>query len=313
MTINALIKEHNQIVLKNTLAKYFSRYYKAKKVINTMDYLYIKGNIPILLVAHLDTVHKEKVTDIWIKQDNHNIITAVEGIGGDDRAGIYTITMIVKKLIKDGKKPYLLFTTDEEIGGLGAIEFTRNVKTVPVNLIIEFDRRGANDVVNYTNDYDDLTREIEKFGFIESYGSFSDISILSPHFKIASVNLSSGYYNEHSKREYINLEEVNTIIEKGYNIINSNMIYKKYPYLESAKRFLPYSNFYKYQASVLSDNICDYCYALTTNEYNEQIDAIICDACLADNDFKICPNCGELLDLHEECKCCYYYDGKEDK
>ena len=37
----------------------------------------------------------------------------------------------------------------------------------------------------------------------ENWGSFSDISILCPKWEVAGVNLSIGYENEHSFRNFI--------------------------------------------------------------------------------------------------------------
>ena len=46
---------------------------------------------------------------------------------------------------------------------------------------------------------------MEGFGFQEEFGTFSDISIIAPQLETAAVNISAGYYYEHSPREYIDL------------------------------------------------------------------------------------------------------------
>ena len=80
------------------------------------DYLSIMGDIPVMLVAHLDTVHHEQVKHIC-KSEDGNIIMSPEGIGGDDRCGVYAL-MEVYRTMPEGMKPYLLFTCDEETGDL---------------------------------------------------------------------------------------------------------------------------------------------------------------------------------------------------
>lgn len=53
-------------------------------------YLYAKGTHPVLLVAHLDTVHKKSPKTILYSKDG-NTIMSLEGIGGDDRCGVIMI------------------------------------------------------------------------------------------------------------------------------------------------------------------------------------------------------------------------------
>ena len=76
------------------------------------SFILVKGEAPIMLVAHLDTVHKEPVKDICTSADG-NILMSPQGIGGDDRCGVYAL---VKSYERSPVKPYLLFTTDEETG-----------------------------------------------------------------------------------------------------------------------------------------------------------------------------------------------------
>ena len=60
--------------------------------------------------------------------------------------------------MKGGLRPSILFTTDEEIGGLGASSFTLYQDNLDINYIIQLDRRGKNDVVRYDDDNLELTR-----------------------------------------------------------------------------------------------------------------------------------------------------------
>ena len=162
-------------------------------------YLYAPGTLPVLLVAHLDTVHMEPVRDICRSGDG-TILMSPQGIGGDDRAGVYMALKILEQVCC-----HVLFCEDEETGGQGARKFTASSLTPDVNYIVGMDRRGHDDAVFYGCDNREFVDFVTEFGFQEAYGSFSDISILAPHFEIAAVNTSAGYYNEHRLHEHINL------------------------------------------------------------------------------------------------------------
>jgi len=166
-------------------------------------FIYSKGNVPILLVAHMDTVFDEPQKDFFYDKNEDKLFSFNGGIGGDDRCGVYAIMKIIKEL-----KPHVLFTEEEEYGGVGAIKAVKKLDKPDVKYIIEFDRSGNNDCVFYECGNEEFINYIESFGFITNYGTFSDISILGSEWDIAAVNLSSGYYNEHTNVEYIKFREL---------------------------------------------------------------------------------------------------------
>ena len=51
-------------------------------------FLYAEGTVPVLLVAHLDTVHRTQPETICYSADG-TVMMSPQGIGGDDRAGVY--------------------------------------------------------------------------------------------------------------------------------------------------------------------------------------------------------------------------------
>lgn len=190
-------------------------------------FIYVKGSVPVLLVAHLDTVHKQPVKTICYSLDG-KIMMSPEGIGGDDRAGVYMILQIIKK-----HRCHVLFCEDEEVGGVGAKEFAESGIIPDVNYIVELDRRGKNDAVFYDCDNPDFTRFICRFGFEEEFGSFSDISVIAPHLGVAAVNISAGYHNEHTRYEYINLESVVRNIDKVNEMIDTPS--ERFEYIEAIR------------------------------------------------------------------------------
>lgn len=186
-------------------------------ITNGDGFLYAKGNHPVLLVAHMDTVHQFHVRDI-IWSDDHNICSSPQGLGGDDRCGVYMILRIIKEI-----KCSVLFVEDEEIGCIGAQKFCKAWKgTLDVNYIIEFDRRNARDAVYYELDnpeFEQFITESSGGHFKTAIGSVSDISYIAPHFGIAAVNLSCGYYKEHKPDTYVVISEMLDNINKAKQII----------------------------------------------------------------------------------------------
>lgn len=160
-------------------------------------FLYAEGTVPVLLVAHLDTVHTHQ-PDIICHSEDGRYLMSPYGIGGDDRAGVYMILLLMRKY-----RCHILFCEEEEVGGVGARKFTKSKLRPEVNYIVEMDRRGTNDAVFYNCDNPDFTEFVCSFGFEENYGSFSDISVVAPHLDTAAVNISAGYFNEHRLHEMI--------------------------------------------------------------------------------------------------------------
>ena len=185
-------------------------------------FILAEGKAPILLVAHLDTVHHEPVKTICRSEDG-DVLMSPEGIGGDDRYGVYALMSVYKKA---KEKPWLLFTCGEEMGGRGALTFSDyfygnclHEELDHIKLIVEIDRKGKNDAVYYGCDCPEPERYISSKGYKTECGSFSDISIVAPTMGIAAVNLSSGYYNAHTQHEYIVVSETEDTISKVLEIV----------------------------------------------------------------------------------------------
>lgn len=178
-------------------------------------FLYAPGTVPVLLVAHLDTVHDKAPSIICYSKDNR-VIMSPQGIGGDDRAGVYMILEIIRQA-----NCHVLFCEDEEIGGVGAKKFVKSKIPLPVYYIIELDRQGHNDAVYYHCNNPEFTTFVDEFGFEKKQGTFSDISIIAPHYGIAAVNISTGYYNAHRTHEIIDMKAVQYNIKRVVDMVNA--------------------------------------------------------------------------------------------
>lgn len=214
-----LLKNEDYVLIERLVSlsqkgmhKIMSTYLKGKykKVIITEKYIVAVGDIPIALVAHMDTVFKYPVDNLYYDQ-RKGVLWSPEGLGADDRAGIFAII----KILQSGLRPSVILTTDEETGGLGASALAGKKCPIPnLKYMIQLDRRGTNDCVFYDCYNDEFVEYVESFGFVERWGTFSDISVLMPAWKICGVNLSVGYEDEHSVSEVLHIKPLFDTIEK---------------------------------------------------------------------------------------------------
>lgn len=212
------------------IKKYMSKYLVSNnyEVVNKDGFLYAKGDVPVLLVAHMDTVHKELCKTII---NDGGKMSSPQGIGGDDRCGVFIIMNLIKNLHCS-----VLLCEDEEKGCVGAHKFveakqqiknedgtiieTRYIDGLGVNYMIEFDRRGNNDAVFYHCGNKEFINFVEDAtNFKKAYGSVSDISVLMPEAKLSAVNLSCGYYNPHTTEEYVMYDEMMDTVEAAKALI----------------------------------------------------------------------------------------------
>lgn len=231
---------------QDSLRKVMKQYLitKYKKVFSTEDYVVAIGDIPVALVAHMDTVFPKPPQDIYYDK-NKNVMWSPDGLGADDRAGVYSIVQIVKA----GYRPTIIFTADEEVGAIGALQLIEDFEDSITQLkyIIELDRRGSNDCVFYDCDNKDFEKYVESFGFVTNYGSFSDISVICPQWEVAGVNLSIGYCNEHSTSEILHIGKMLDTIEKVKKMLSD---------IDNAEfyKFIPNTYYYDYWYKPIENN-----------------------------------------------------------
>ena len=227
---------YNLLKLRDTeLKEYLYKHLKeiGMDPVSSDGYLYAKGDIPILLVSHMDTVFDNPPEELLYSAEEGIIYSPTSGIGGDDRCGVYGILEILKEC-----KPHVLFTEDEEIGCIGAMKAVSSLEEPDVKYIIELDRKGNNDCVFYDCANKKFIDYVKSFNFCLREGSFSDICILSGAWDIASVNLSCGYYNEHTNFEYINFNELTNNIERVKHMLNDHINANYFSYEENKSSYI---------------------------------------------------------------------------
>lgn len=217
--------------------------------INTKDYIIAEGNLPICLVAHLDTVFPYAPQEFFF-DPSARVLWSPDGAGFDDRVGVY----IILDMLAAGHRPSIVFTTGEEIGGIGARKLVSDYKECPFKecrAIIELDRAWENDSVFYQCDNKDFEKYINKYGFVTSIGTFTDISIIAPEWGIAAVNLSVGYLEEHTHQERLYFEWTNATIEKLKEILTDSPSMLSYAYIPM--KYTPYRRGQRKNTSILDD------------------------------------------------------------
>lgn len=179
----------------------------------------------ICLVAHIDVIFETPQPKKIIKRKHgeKREWTSPQGISGDDRCGVWALLHIYRNMAAN-KRPILLFTDEEETGLFGAKEAVKVFKNElkEVTYFIEIDRKGKDDMVFYNYDAEEFRKHIGKHGFKDQPGMTSDIKVLGKTFKKSSVNVSAGYYGQHTKEEYIVIKELMNTIDKVKGICIKN-------------------------------------------------------------------------------------------
>lgn len=300
-----------QEAMKKTLSTYLKSKYST--IICKKEYLVAIGDIPVALVAHMDTVFKTPPSHIYYDMQQ-GIVWSPEGLGADDRAGIFSIL----KIIQSGLRPTIIFTTDEEMGGIGADALVKDYPQAPTELkyIIQLDRRGTNDCVFYDCDNEDFVEYVSNFGFTENFGSFSDISTICPAWGMAGVNLSVGYEDEHSYIETLHIAPMLATIKKVTTMLQQETIpnFKYIPSLDSLKWYRTW-NFTNEEDFAFYDSIpCSKCHELFSDyelfpvKTLDGSTVMYCPDCIADENIGWCHICGEAFERYDDnkalCKDC---------
>ena len=262
-----MTQENLKVTLTNILRTQY------EKVTVGEGWVFAQGTFPVCLVAHLDTVHKEPPKQFVYEKGK---ISSPQGIGGDDRCGVYAILNIINEYPCS-----VLFCEDEEIGGIGASKFIKHPisEGLKFNYMIELDRKGKDEAVFYDCDNPEFEDFITQDGdWTFDMGSYSDISTIAPKLGCAAVNLSCGYYNAHTTKEYVILSELENCIQNVCKLLaRTNPEKDIYEYIEAVYYNRSYysggfnfGDWYASKSSTDYGGACLYCIAYYDNGKNEQ-------------------------------------------
>jgi len=264
------------------------------KPVHADGFVYAEGHTNILMVAHLDTVFKAPK---YIRNKN-GVLSAKGGLGADDRAGVYGIL----HLLEMGHRPHVVFTEDEEIGCIGASKFVKTNIKMNVKYMIELDRQGFNDAVFYECDNPEFTQFICEYGFKEDLGSYSDICEIAPHYGVSAVNLSVGYYGQHTLKEKLVLSELGRTL-KIVDKMLSTPPKSEFEYIESS---YSYAYYYSGNRTVYGDWRDDADAIKTLSDPDKSVydcindSSVECDLPIELRKVLIICATGETIDVEEE-------------
>lgn len=214
----------------------FLKKYGYKEILVTKDYVMARGTLPVMLAAHLDTVFTGPPEHIYYDVKAH-VAWSPNGMGADDRAGVYAIARILKET---DYRPHLLFSMGEEKGCVGVSQLIRDYRKFPwgkLKYIAQLDRRGKEDCVFYDCANEDFIKYIEDFGFKTAYGTFTDITVICPVWRVAGVNLSVGYENEHSIAEYLKFDDLELTIARVKHMLSIAQYGDVFVYKKRTEKF----------------------------------------------------------------------------
>lgn len=177
-----------------------------------------------IMVAHTDNVLRGERKPVLTLDGKRIFGGNGVGIGFDDKAGIICAIEIWKRMHKKGMR--IIFTADEEVGGIGARHVPEN-KLKDAAYIIEMDRRGGNDVIDVSGATRLASYEFvkiwEDLGFKTATGTFTDLNEfkeVAP--KVNMVNISCGYYKPHTDDEYLEIAEFEHNVDRIFEMISTH-------------------------------------------------------------------------------------------
>lgn len=261
ITLEELLCSSQSEVWYNVYGYEAPNHYRVDKLGKYIGYIHKDKGIRPLIVCHLDTCnHSYQLQAHDIIFDEINLIYSLAKgskatcLGGDDRVGVF----LALKLLSRGVIADFLFTCDEEIGGIGAKEFALDYYTYDLShsCFIEIDRRGINHIATYGYDNDELEKLID---LPIEQGSYTDICDICSATGIAGYNIGCGYYNQHTIKEYININDVDRCYRQLLTILPKlmNKVYK-HNYI-TPKYKLDYNDYLTSSPNDFTYDTCAWC------------------------------------------------------
>ena len=173
-----------------------------------------KASHTTLFVAHTDTVHHEVGANKIFKA---RTVWSANGapLGADDGAGC----ALLMHMLHGGVAGYYVFTVGEECGGIGSRFLTTHYPDLlcEFDRAIAFDRRGVDSIITHQA-YGRCCSDLFADALSGAFNTYSPRFMYSPDdtgvytdtaefvdYISECTNISVGYYNEHTDREYLDL------------------------------------------------------------------------------------------------------------
>lgn len=178
--------------------------------------------IKTIFSSHLDTVEHNHGTNELIVKDGMVTVKGGGVLGADDASGVFAMIQMIDANVK-GR---YMFFAGEECGAIGSNYMVDNYPALftGINRAIAFDRKGTGDVVveQYVGvcaspqlgvALADALSMGDTYLYEPCIGVFTDTAImigLVPE----CVNISSGYYSEHTQNECLDIVYLESLIKR---------------------------------------------------------------------------------------------------
>jgi hypothetical protein len=259
----------------------------------------------VLLVAHSDTVWKDKGVDVGYYNGHYFSLKKGVGIGADDRAGC----AMLWSLRKMGHS--LLIPSTEESGCKGSRFASKQKKWDDIinghKFAIEFDRMNEFDMAFYGVGSDKFKDwcEAQFKPYKRVYGMHTDICVLCD--PMCGMNISVGYYGQHSDGEFL----VESEYERTLKLVEQVLSQKDLPRFEQDQtKFVSPSHWREEEGEFEGHN--------TYSRVNRATEAIIIpnrSFIGTTENILVCPWCDGVMDVGEwknhDDKCIYCDKGME--
>jgi len=205
------------------------------------------------VTAHMDTVHDfVDNLKIYTNKDDKDLLFTMDGkkrvgIGGDDKCGVFACLYLLK-IIPEIK---VVFFSREENGCKGSTAIDKRF-FADCRYLIQLDRRGKRDFIqtywgskttshNFRSDIGLIKKE---YKYKNCIGTVTDVMKLwNNKVGISCINLSCGYYEPHTRNEFISISDLWNSVKFTEAIIK-HMKPKRYPSLPPPPTIVKTTTFY---------------------------------------------------------------------
>lgn len=283
--MNAILKDILQTKRPTNDAKWCHAY--TTGVLDTLGIAYlsdIHNNITVDLggttcfTAHTDTVDNKQGNNLLQTKDN--IVTVMGGgvLGADCGSGMY---VLIRMILASKPGLYVFFSTEEQ----GRVGSTQYAMPEHIQKCVSFDRKGTDNLITHQMGERGCSEAFAD-AFIAAFdlpykkdptGSFTDS--YSFFDKVPEcINLSVGYYNQHTKQESQDIAFLEKLVDAcialdwealpverdptttDYDFGDDRWDWYKTPYTKSANN---YSNRYTFEPTTIEDFVYEYPYVVS--------------------------------------------------
>lgn len=227
---NISAPSNNEGAMREFIMEHVSKSVKAELKTDKVGNVYITKGEAVsypCVIAHMDEVHKKHTKDFRL-MDSDGVIFGFDtkkrdqtGIGADDKNGIWVALRCLEKYpaIK------VAFFVGEEIGCVGSRSADMSFFD-DVRFVLQCDRKGSGDFITTAGGVELCSKNFIEvvnptvWGYKKETGLTTDVMSLKQRgLEVSCCNISCGYYEAHTNREYTVFSELQHCLEFVCHII----------------------------------------------------------------------------------------------